>query len=325
MQPYGIGPARPLRPAEPVQAIAREVSSRFASIPLGQPIWGAVKAQFADGMFLVEVEDAEIRMRLPSAHNPGDRLQLALLARSPQLTFLLRTVPKVDRTCLSSAGEAIAKLLGRAHDSAAPSSVVGTDPIVQDSAANPAQISEGLRERLATSGLFYESHVAEWVGGSRSLESLSREPQQRLTANPRTRSKGAVDTDAPPQDLASLVELQLDALEQQRMAWRGELWPGQFMQWEVGKRTEQATSQGSHEERTDPIRVWETAIQLELPALGNITARLQVTGSRLQIRIHTSDSWSTSKLTDRTRELVCSLSDSGLLTESLSISHHVES
>lgn len=313
-QPYGIGAAGPLCPAQPVQAIAREVSSRFASIPVGQSIRGEVNAQFADGMFLVEVEDAQIRMRLPGDHNPGDRLQLALLARSPQLTFLLRTVPKVDRICLSSAGEVI-----RAHDSARPSSVVGAEPIVQDSAADPAQISEGLRERLAASGLFYESHVAEWVDGSRNLESVSREPQQRLTANPCTRSKGTVDTGAPPQDLASLIELHPDALEQQRTAWCGELWPG------LGKRTEQPTSQGSHEERTEPICVWQTAIQLELPALGNITPRPQVTGSRLQIRIHAADSWSTSELTGRTRELICSLSDSGLLTESLSVSHRVES
>lgn len=99
--------------------------------------------------------------------SPGDRPQLALLARSPQLAFVLRLSPRVDIIELSSAGEAIARILGLAHGNTEPAGLIGSEPIVARSAAEPLQISRGLRNGLATSGLFYESHVAEWVGGAR--------------------------------------------------------------------------------------------------------------------------------------------------------------
>lgn len=109
----------------------------------------------------------------------------------------------------------------------------------------------------------------EWVSGSRSLESLSREPQQRLTANTRARMTGVLDT-------------------------------------------------------AEPGGTRKTAIQMELPALGRVTARLPVTINRLQIQIQTADSRSSSKLTSRASELVRSLHDSGLYTESLTIGQHAK-
>ena len=50
-------------------------------------------------------------------------------------------------------------------------------------AASPAftaLLAKALVQSLEGSGLFYESHLAEWANGQRSLESLDREPQSRF-------------------------------------------------------------------------------------------------------------------------------------------------
>jgi hypothetical protein len=74
---------------------------------------------------------------------------------------------------------------------------------------------------MEKSGLFYESHVAEWAQGTR--------PQAELAAEPQARGM------APPSDpaTAQLINLQLNAHEQARVAWQGQLWPGQELRWEI--------------------------------------------------------------------------------------------
>jgi hypothetical protein len=263
-------------------------------------------------------------MQLPKGHQPGDRLQLTLLARLPQLTFVLRVSPQEDIVDLTSAGEAITKILRLANGNSVAPSLTGYEPIVSESTAEPLQISRGLRDRLATSGLFYESHVAEWVTGSRSLASLSREPQQQLTANTSAQITGVLDTAASDTELARLVQLQLGLLEQQHVVWCGDLWPGQGMRWEVEKHGQQPDPEDRCQEIAESASDWATAIQLELPALGRVSARLRVTMDRLQIEIETADSGAASKLTDRASELVHSLHDSGLHADSLTISRRAE-
>src|SRR5262249_21749413 len=43
-------------------------------------------------------------------------------------------------------------------------------------------LAAALRQTVGESGLFYESHLAQWLSGLRPLASLSDEPQNRLVA-----------------------------------------------------------------------------------------------------------------------------------------------
>jgi hypothetical protein len=282
---------------------------------------GEVKAQLGDGTFLVEVADTPIRMRLPKGQRAGDRLQLTLLARSPQLTFLFRSMALPDVTSLSSAGEVLAKILDPSHDFAARPSLVGTTPIVAESGTAPTQIGRGLQENLSASGLFYESHLAEWASGARSIESLDQEPQQQMNRNPTasTASTDLADRCAP--DLARLIALQLDALDQSRISWRGELWPGQPMQWEVARQSADQDSGGNHRERSESASTWITTIHLDLPALGRLTVRLQVRAKHLHVSIGTTEPWAAARLSRRSGELAHVLTLSGLLTDAIDVNH----
>ncbi|MDR8833241.1 hypothetical protein FEQ02_04308 [Burkholderia pseudomultivorans] len=49
-------------------------------------------------------------------------------------------------------------------------------------AGRPATAPDGIRRTDRESGLFYESHLAQWLAGQRPLAALLREPQARLAA-----------------------------------------------------------------------------------------------------------------------------------------------
>lgn len=71
------------------------------------------------------------------------------------------------------AGEAPAVDAGRAG------SAVAAVPAAQDT-HGATLIARALQAGLESSGLFYESHLADWVAGQRSLESIRAEPQAAL-------------------------------------------------------------------------------------------------------------------------------------------------
>ncbi|WP_175665927.1 flagellar hook-length control protein FliK [Burkholderia ambifaria] len=60
-----------------------------------------------------------------------------------------------------------------------------------------AALRAALAQAVSESGLFYESHLAQWLAGQRPLAALMREPQARLTAEPMQPAPDAVQQDAP--------------------------------------------------------------------------------------------------------------------------------
>jgi hypothetical protein len=60
-----------------------------------------------------------------------------------------------------------------------------------------AALRAALAQAVSESGLFYESHLAQWLAGQRPLAALMREPQARLTAEPVQPAPDAAQQDAP--------------------------------------------------------------------------------------------------------------------------------
>ncbi|MBY4768710.1 flagellar hook-length control protein FliK [Burkholderia ambifaria] len=60
-----------------------------------------------------------------------------------------------------------------------------------------AALRAALAQAVSESGLFYESHLAQWLAGQRPLAALMREPQARLTAEPVQPAADAAQQDAP--------------------------------------------------------------------------------------------------------------------------------
>lgn len=229
---------------------------------------------------------AAVQLATPVATLAGNDSSVALPspAGAPPL-------PKVTAE-LSTTGQLLAKLLD-----ALPVSAVGIAPprpLLPQPDAHPATMAAAIREGIGQSGLFYESHLADWVEGKRTLEQIRNEPQaQAMDAN---------DAATSP----VLLREQIDMLDGQPLQWRGELWPGLPLQIGIAKDLP------SPWETHAPEPAWHTTLNSTLPTLGDITARLRLEGDRLQLRLAASDASSGTRMEAELASLRAALSAAGL-------------
>jgi hypothetical protein len=80
-------------------------------------------------------------------------------------------------------------------------------------------------------------------------------------------------------DSTMLVRQQLDVLANQALVWQGQAWPGVPMEWEVERDR-------SHEENEAAGNAhWATRLQIELPRLGLVQVRLNLSGNQLVLSL----------------------------------------
>ncbi|MBS0309455.1 MAG: flagellar hook-length control protein FliK [Proteobacteria bacterium] len=157
----------------------QEVFHRLSQIQIGQQLQAAVLQRMDDGTFLVRVADTTARMNLPNGAKVGDTLNMTLIEKAPRPSFAIGPDAKAagESATLSPAARLIDRLLQAAQQGGASTSIVGKVPLLPSPAGDAPQMAGILRDAVATSGLFYESHLAQWAAGSRSLAELMREPQ----------------------------------------------------------------------------------------------------------------------------------------------------
>ncbi|EOH6282417.1 flagellar hook-length control protein FliK, partial [Burkholderia cenocepacia] len=82
------------------------------------------------------------------------------------------------------------------------SSAAATRAAAAPSVAPPvAALRAALAQAVSESGLFYESHLAQWLAGQRPLAALLREPQARLAT-----ALAPADPDAFPHESTDLLD-----------------------------------------------------------------------------------------------------------------------
>jgi len=285
----------------------------------GQSLQARVASKLPDGRALIEVEGTVFQARLPETVEApvGQRLALTVVRAGPEPTFLLQRTPDVQAAATTATEVRLSNLATRVATLLGATAGTSASPVTQSTPLLPAPPSSGsalvapLRQAFETSGMFYESHQAEWVGGKRPLETLRQEPQARIArevsnqrpalAGPatthvepdviRTDQGGAAtatsragphaDLAALPPGLAGIVDRQLDALSTQQIVWQGQVWPGQTMQWQVEERE-------AGGEADEAQSQWRTHLRLELPRLGAVAARLDLQGDTLRVVIDAS-------------------------------------
>jgi hypothetical protein len=340
----------------------QEVYHRLTQIAIGAQAQAEVISQFDDGTFLVKLADTTARMALPLGTRVGDSLSMVLVAKEPRPTFLLTQQEGSTTASLSTAARLIDQLLQSADQETA---VAARTPLLASAAAmEPKQVAAALRGSLEFSGLFYESHLQEWVSGGRSLAELQRElqaqigaaaqksgsamPQQapadpelaRLAASMRELGDGVhalmdlirnaqqqsdkpltIDAEViarsqvalPPldPDSARIIGLQLQTLEQQHVRWQGELWPGRPLEWEVSE--DQRDGNGNDAQQQS----WTSVVRFRLPALGDISATLRLSGDRVQVQVNTPSPDVAASLRAQTSLLADALEAAGSRLDSL--------
>lgn len=317
-------PVSPAKPAEHLNDPRQQAFQRALAPQLGKALHGEILAKLGDGSFVVKVANIPARMQLPAGAQVGADVPLTLVSVHPRPSFqvglganpvfseagpplpqgadpgkaplamregaavgraaaLLQAAAagsaaqtlgaEANTTTLSQAGKTIGGVLAAAQKADAPmTAALGRMPVVAAPGADAASIAAGLQQAVGKSGLFYESHVAEWAQGARALAELNAEPQQQLA------KEGVRQLPTDPAT-AQLINLQLATQEQAHVAWQGNLWPGQPMELEVQRDTREG-----HDEAGEADTPWHSRLRLRFPELGELDARLTLTGGRLQVQ-----------------------------------------
>jgi hypothetical protein len=177
--------------------------------------------------------------------------------------------------------------------------------------ADTAAVAAELKQALEKSGLFYESHLRDWSEGKRPLADLAREPQMQKVLDGVANRPGA-PIDGPT---AQFINLQLTSHEQQRLAWQGQLLPGQPMQWEISKDAPERQAPGAPE----PPVAWRSAVRFRFPHLGEVTAQLVLVGEQLHLQVRAPDPSSAAALQAHAPRLSDALAAAGSPLSSLNI------
>lgn len=207
--------------------------------------------------------------------------------------------PPTVTTELSSTGQLLSRLLDALP--ASTTAVAPANPLLPQPQAHAAAIAAALGDGIAHSGLFYESHLADWVEGKRTLEQIRNEPQAQ--------AMDASDQATSP----TLLRQQIDLLDGQPLQWRGELWPGLPLQLAIAKERNPSQEQDA----TEPA--WQTTLTSRLPALGDVVARLRLVGDQLQLRLDAGDARAGALMEAGLPSLRSALSAAGLQPLSLAI------
>jgi flagellar hook-length control protein FliK len=213
----------------------------------------------------------DVKLPLPTA--PGEKLPLEVLALQPKLTFGLmgtQIAARGDAVSVSDAVRHLAALIDRVSNEARAAPAAHTSPVLPMPPDSAAELADALKGALGRSGLFYESHQAQWIAGERSLEELTREPQAALK-----RTAGPVHPQA-----AALVQQQLETLETRQVGWAGQVWPDQSLEWRIEEESRQDTPGGTDQP------AWKTHLRLTLPQLGDMSATISIAGD--DVRLHLS-------------------------------------
>jgi flagellar hook-length control protein FliK len=236
---------------------------------------------------------------------------------------------------LSAAGRLVAAMLPQSGEPAMLAAAPAAAPLLAAPPADGAALSLSLQDTLAQSGLFYEAHQAEWVAGKHDLAQLRTEPQGRLVQSApqfaadmdaavtaATDSPGATTTAAPraqqplQAEATTLVQQQLAALESGKIVLQLEIWPRQWMQWEIEERAPQAAP----EPETPPS--WHTRLRLDLPQLGELNAALTLDGNGVQIKLDSISADSATLMQEHRAALHAALAAAGVPAAAIVIAHH---
>jgi hypothetical protein len=271
------------------------------------------------GAAFAEAAATEEGAPVPASAAPLAYLQgkeAAALTRTATLLASARTIAQMpgagaqggDGASLSAAGKTLGDIVAAAQQAETPATAAtGRAPLLAAPGADAGRIAGALQEGLAKSGLFYESHVAEWAAGARTLGELAGEPQARGMPAP---------TDPAT---AQFINLQLNAHEQARVAWQGQLWPGQEMRWEIER---EAPDDGNARQDGDDAgggATWQSRLLLRFGALGDVAARVVLAGDQLHIRLDAASAQTGAALDAQRARLARMLEAAGLPLSTLAI------
>lgn len=221
-------------------------------------------------------------------------------------------------TTLSNASKLIGTILQADNDNAESSAIVGKTAILntQSDLNNIEKTAVLLEKKISQSGLFYESHLAEWIDGKKNISDLKTEPQSVLSALSQNVSGEENSLISGNKEIIQLIQQQLRTLEDQSIRWQGELFPGQYIKWEIKREKPSEQTKGSLPE--DNIH-WQSTVKFDLPSLGVVSATFNFHANHLSLSINAEKEDTVNTLRTYAGQLSSSLSSLDTILDSLSV------
>jgi flagellar hook-length control protein FliK len=267
----------------------------------GQQVKAEIIANLPNSLYLARIAGQMYQLEIPLNVQPGETMEMTFLTAEPRITFQVLQNPQGSASVqLSSMG----KWLAAVAQEGAPLEIV-QQPLLDNPAQGTALLATRLKEAISQSGLFYESHLAQWAAGRMQLAEILKEPQGKLSA---AGSKSEPDADAGATDdgiadlrTLPLVREQLNLLHSGVLNWKGEPWPGQGMELQV--------TEGGADDGEPAI---EASLALDLPHLGGVDARIRFGAEGLSVEFVCDRHGSAALLKEGGDGLRQALSSSGL-------------
>lgn len=256
----------PITSAE-LQALNRNQSTPTTRLVVGMQYIGKVLGVDSENITSVEIGDQIFRMKLPVLSEPGQTINLRYLGGDPKPTFmLLQSNPSSllpSNVLLSQAGKLVLEALSATAQFSGLNQVDGSGmaPLLT-SVGSPQMSAIELQNTLRFSGLFYESHIANFIQGKRTIEQLRKELQNQKDI-----------------DRLLIISKQLDVLEKQQIQWAGMIWLKQHMKWTIS-RDDSSSSPELPEKKS-----CKSILELELPTLGKMVFHIVMNRERINIQI----------------------------------------
>ncbi len=316
-----LSPTGSVAPVAPITATPNLRNSLLDFVP-GQKYLALVEARLPNGNARVLISDQLLQMRLPGNISPGDQMELVFISKDPRLKFLLHNDGSLkagnNNASISATGRFLGVLAQDAQKPTTSQPLTSTTPILPAPPLNSLELPGLLQKAIFQSGLFYESHQAQWVAGKNKLVQLQQEPQGKLVATAITKPTiSNLEMPVHAQSV-SLVQQQLSTLETGQITWRGEIWQGQPMQWDITEHPP------SNEQETNETSQWRTQLKLTLPQLGDITANMILSPHGLSIKLNTTETETASLLKKHQSPLTTGMTSAGLNVQAVEVQHDVK-
>ena len=261
-------PTNPIGGINPAIAPSGIGQSNQPTLQVGVEYLGKIVSFDASGTAEVQIGSQVFGMKLGSHFAVGDVLHFRFLGSDPNPTFLLLSrganQAGFENVILSGTSLLIAQLQDEAKLQGQLSKVDSLLPPLLQNPQNPQLTAAQLQNAIIMSGLFYESHLANFARGKWPLNALMKEPQNRPNFN-----------------ASQIVNKQLDALENQTIRWSGNIWPGQQMDWQVSSEQEESSTSSEN----NAVQTIVSVIELDLPNLGKVQARLTLRNNALSVHL----------------------------------------
>jgi hypothetical protein len=303
----------------------------------GQQVQAEVMANLPNQRFLARIAGELFRIELPIIVQPGELLQLTFVSGEPNPTFTLsRSANSSTPVTISDTGKWLCRLSLDQADQQQVNALLRNTSLLDGPPTDTTLFAGMLADALTLNGLFYESHLFQWFLGERKLKELLKEPQGKLSGRKKPPQDGnsaqnRIKTDewdpdeSPDESIADelisadshrdpivqvdprtipLIRDQLETLYSGRIAWHGQVWPGQEMEWSV-REEKPATCQGTG-------KSWQTTLRLDLPKLGEVNATLRLENDGLSIQIYTGRDSTSAVMKMERHNLEQAMSEAGI-------------